>query len=243
MTNPVSGAWYLLRGLRLLLKPGVRAFVILPLLLNMAIFTGAIVAGMSYFDALLEQLQPALPDWLSWLRWLFWLLFLLATLLIAFFTFSLVANIVSAPFNGLLAEAVEAYLSGRRPQNAGGWRKAFKEFLPGVVAEIRKSGYLFLRYLLCLALFLIPGVQIAAPFILMLYSAWALAMEYMDYPMSNHGLHFPENRRQLAQRRLQSLGFGGAVMAATLVPVANFLVMPAAVAGATALWLEKYQTP
>ena len=35
-----------------------------------------------------------------------------------------------------------------------------------------------------------------------------------------------------------SLGFGAAVTAAMMVPVLNFLVMPAAVAGATLLWLD-----
>ena len=36
-----------------------------------------------------------------------------------------------------------------------------------------------------------------------------------------------------------SLGFGGAVMLATLIPLFNFLVMPVAVAGATALRVEQ----
>ncbi len=68
-----------------------------------------------------------------------------------------------------------------------------------------------------------------------------LAISYVDYPMGNHGLTFPEQRRQLGQRRYLALGFGGAVMCALAIPVVNFLVIPAAVAGATILWVERLE--
>ena len=40
---------------------------------------------------------------------------------------------------------------------------------------------------------------------------------------------------------LLALGFGGAVMVATAIPLVNFLVIPAAVAGATVLWVERLE--
>jgi CysZ protein len=39
--------------------------------------------------------------------------------------------------------------------------------------------------------------------------------------------------------RALSLGFGMAVMFSSMVPLINFVIMPAAVCGATALWLER----
>ena len=38
---------------------------------------------------------------------------------------------------------------------------------------------------------------------------------------------------------MTGLGFGMAVMTATLIPLVNFMVMPAAVAGAAAIWIER----
>jgi CysZ protein len=70
-----------------------------------------------------------------------------------------------------------------------------------------------------------------------------LAISYLDYPMANHGLSFPEQRRQLGQRRYLALGFGGATMFALAIPLVNFLVIPAAVAGATILWVERLESP
>jgi len=241
ITNPVSGAWYLIRGFSLLNKPGIRAYVIIPLLINISFFSAVIAVGMRYFDTFLDQLMPVLPDWLTWLSGIFWILFLIAALLIAFYTFSLIANIFSAPFNGLLAEAVEEYLTGRKPELAGGWKKAFTDLVPSMLAEFKKTLYFAAWALLFALFFIIPVVQIIAPFIWMLYTAWALALEYLDYPMANHGYKFPDNKNKMSKRLLQSLGFGLSTSVATLIPIANFLVMPASVAGATALWVEKFQ--
>ena len=90
-----------------------------------------------------------------------------------------------------------------------------------------------------LVLFLIPGINVVAPIVWMAVGAWMLAVTYVDYPMANHGNDFDELRARLRERRLLSLGFGGAVMAALAVPVLNFLVIPCAVAGATAMWVEQ----
>lgn len=88
-------------------------------------------------------------------------------------------------------------------------------------------------------LFLIPGINVAAPFIWALFSAWMLAIEYLDYPMANHALHFATQRRILRGNRLLAYGFGGGTLLLTMIPVLNFIAMPAAVAGATALWVEE----
>ena len=90
-----------------------------------------------------------------------------------------------------------------------------------------------------LVLLLIP---LTAPFAAVLWlvlGAWLLAIEYADFPMANHGLGFAEQRGILRARRMLSLGFGGAVLAMLLVPFLNFLVIPSAVAGAAALWVEQ----
>jgi CysZ protein len=70
-----------------------------------------------------------------------------------------------------------------------------------------------------------------------------LAIDYHDYPMGNHQILFSEQRDTLKQHRLLVLGFGGATLAATMVPLINFIVIPAAVAGATALYLERVKLP
>nr|MBP8024433.1 EI24 domain-containing protein [Chromatiaceae bacterium] len=70
--------------------------------------------------------------------------------------------------------------------------------------------------------------------------AWILALEYLDYPMGNQGLGAREIRRRLRGRPVLSLGFGAATVVLTMIPLVNFIAMPSAVAGATALWVKEF---
>ena len=238
--NPLSGALYLLRGAAIVARPGIRRYAAVPLLINASLFAALIWIGASWLAGFVESM---IPDWLggeftSWVLAPILALYVTAVLVAGFFTFNLVANLVAAPFNGLLAEAVERHLTGRRPPS-GGWRALVAGLGAAFATEARKLGYVALRTLPLLVLFLIPGVNAVAPFLWLLLGAWMLAVAYLDYPMANHGIGFAEQRRRLRGRRLLGLGFGGAVMAALAVPVLNFLVIPCAVAGATAMWVEQ----
>jgi CysZ protein len=235
--NPFSGAIYFLRGVRLIFAPGIRPYVVVPLLVNVVLFSAILYFGTGQFQDLLDWL---LPNWLDWLRFLLLPLFFLIALIIVFFTFSLLGNLIAAPFNGLLAEAVECHITGV-PIPSGGFKKMMLELGRTMVSELRKLAYIALWGIPALILFVIPGLNLAAPFIWMLFGAWMLAISYVDYPMGNHGLTFPEQRRQLGQRRYLALGFGAAVMFAIAIPLVNFLVIPAAVAGATILWVERLE--
>ena len=64
---------------------------------------------------------------------------------------------------------------------------------------------------------------------------------HADYPMANNNLDFKAQHARLKASRLTSLGFGGGTTLLMMVPVLNFLAMPAAVAGATVYWHEHLQ--
>ena len=237
--NPLSGALYFLRGFTIVTRPGIRPYVIVPLLINTVLFALLIAFGASWLGDAVERM---LPDWLDFLGWVLVPAFVFAALIAGFFTFNLVANFIAAPFNGLLAEAVERHLTGRPPPSAGGGWRAFLMGLGATfAAEVRKLAYVAVRSLPLLVLFLIPGINVVAPIVWMAVGAWMLAVTYVDYPMANHGIGFDALRARLRGRRLLSLGFGGAALAALAVPVLNFLVIPCAVAGATAMWVEQLE--
>ena len=101
--------------------------------------------------------------------------------------------------------------------------------------------YVLPRMLALGLLFFIPGIQVLAPFLWVAFSAWMLAVSYADFPMGNHGIRFRDQRTRLGQKRLLSLGFGAAVMFGITIPFVNFLMIPAAVAGATAMWVKDFR--
>lgn len=239
LTKPFIGIGYFIKGLKLLTAPGIKRYVIIPLTVNFFVFGLLIWAMTDQFGTLLDTWLPTLPNWLAWLNWLIWVVFVLAVALVLFFSFSIVANIIAAPFNGLLAEAIERHLTGFEPPGGEGFFKALRDAPSAIMDELRKLGYFAAWSIPLLILFWIPGINLAAPFLWAVFSAWMLAVEYTDYPMGNHGLKSMQQRQLLRQNRLTSLGFGGIVLMATMTPVLNFLIMPAAVAGATVYWTKK----
>jgi CysZ protein len=239
MKDAIKGFGYFREGLRLLRQPGLRRYVAVPLLASTLLFSAAIAAVYYWSDVLMDWLLGYLPGWLDWLRYLLWPLIALTGLLVVFYSFTILTNLVAAPFNGLLAEAVERHLTGRSLEDIGGWKALLRDVLPSLLSELRKLLYFILRAIPLGLLFLIPGINLAAPLLWLLFSAWMLAVEYIDYPMANHLLHFKEQRGCLRRRRLLAFGFGGGSLLMTLIPVLNFLAMPASVAGATALWVHE----
>ena len=227
---PLRGAAYLWRGFKLINQEGLRRYVISPLIINIVLFGGAIWYGADKFESLIDGL---LPSWLDWLRWLLWPLFAVTILAAIFYTFTIIANLISSPFNSLLAAKVE-----RRLLPDSSTLETSFSFLESFSHEIKKIMFLIGWAIPLALLFLIPGLNLVAPFAWLIFSAWMLALEYCDYPMGNHGIPFHEQRSTLRRQGLLNLGFGGATLIATSIPILNLFTIPAAVAGATALWIE-----
>lgn len=242
MRDFLTGLSAVLEGLRLIRQPALRRFAVVPLLVNSVLFTVLLFVAVNGFDRLVDQLLGVLPDWLHWLQYLLWPLFALATLLILIYSFTLLANLIAAPFNGMLAEATERHLTGQSLEQIGNWRALLRDIGPSLLSELHKLGYFAARALPLLLLFVVPLLNFAAPILWTVFSAWMIAAEFVDYPMGNHGLKFHAQRPRLQGRRLLMLGFGLGVFGLMLIPVANFVAMPAAVAGATALWVRELRT-
>lgn len=219
---------YLLRGLRMLAAPGLRRFVWAPLLVNLMLYGAALFAGIRYFSVFMQWLLPA---WLGFLAWVLWPIFALAFILVMYFTFTVVANLIGSPFYGRLAEKTLAAVRGEEP--ALSEESMGKAVLVGVATEVKRLGYFVARAIPLLILFAVPGVNLVAPFLWMAFNAWFLALEYLAYPMELKGVGFERQREMANRMRTGVFGFGGAAMLGLAVPGLNILIPPAAVVGAT----------
>lgn len=231
MTSFIKGITDCLQGFNLILKPGIRRFVLVPLLVNIVLFTGAI---FMLWRQLEHWLQDLLPGWLAWLEWLIVPLFTATMLLLVFYGFTLVANLIAAPFNSLLAARIENRLTGSTPADTSG-ESLWKLALRTTASEVRKLFYFAIWLIPLTIITFIPGLNIIAPLCWFIYAAWSFSLEYMDYPLANHGQLFTEIRQHNRKHRMRSLGFGTGVFVLTSIPFINFLAMPVAVAGATRL--------
>lgn len=237
-----SGLGYFLAGAKLIVQPGLRQFVLLPLLANIILFSLALWAAVYQIGNLNHWLENGLPHWLSWLSWLIWPLAILALLLCMAILFGTLANWIAAPFNGLLAERVEQHLTGQALPDTS--LTALIKDLPRIFKrEWLKFKYYLPKALGCLVLFFIPVLgQTLAPVLWFVFGAWMMSIQYCDYPFDNHKIPFNTMRQALGRQRISSLGFGAVVTLFATVPLLNLVVMPIAVCGATVMWVEQHRT-
>lgn len=229
MISFTKGLFDCLGGFGLIFRPGIKRFVLLPLLVNIALFSVATKLLFDHLDSWLEQL---LPDFLSLLEWLIWPLFALAMSLIVFYSFTIFANLIAAPFNSLLSSRIEASLTGRAPEVIDPVR-LLKLTQRTIRSEVQKLLYA-IRWFIPLTIFtLIPFINVISPLLWMLFAAWFFALEYHEYPLANRGLFFDEVRTFNRENRMRSLGLGTGIFLITSIPLLNLLAMPVAVTAAT----------
>ncbi|MBK8288292.1 MAG: sulfate transporter CysZ [Cellvibrionales bacterium] len=237
--SQASSLEYLREGFRLLWHPELRGYVVIPLLINTLVFGGLFWFSLHAIGLAIQAAVDWLPDWLDWLRWVMWPVSVLLVSVVVMYAFSTLANLLAAPFNGLLAEKAEELLTGQSVNSKETLWVAIKQVPRIFMKELHKLGFQIKWVVLLLIISLVPGVNLLAPLLWFCFSAWMTALEYCDYPMDNHQFSFPQVREEAAQHRWPCFSFGAVVMAGNMVPVLNLLMMPAAVCGATLLWVER----
>ncbi|WP_312952207.1 sulfate transporter CysZ [Superficieibacter sp.] len=236
-----SGLYYFSQGWKLISLPGIRRYVFMPLLINVLLMGGAFWWLFTRLDTWIPALLSYVPDWLQWLSYVIWPLAVISILLVFGYLFSTLTNWIAAPFNGLLAEQLEARLTGATPPD-GGIMGIMKDLPRIMKREWQKLAWYLPRAVLLLILYFIPGVgQTVAPILWFLFSAWMMSIQYCDYPFDNHKVPFRTMRGALRTRKMTNMQFGMIVNLFTMIPVLNLFIMPVAVCGATALWVDEYR--
>jgi CysZ protein len=236
--SPLSAFAYPFRGLRLILRPGFRRYAAFPLLINVALFAGLGSLLFGQLDGWVDALLPP-GGWHDYVRWLVWPLAVAAFLLVGYFGFMLVGNVVAAPFNDLLAARVLA-TRGASGDRGGGGGLSLRGTLASFGDELRKLGFVAARALPALVLFVFPGVNVVAPAVWFVVASVLLAYEYLEFPFAKAGTRFADQRQVLRHDALATLGFGAGVSALMLIPGLNLAAIPASVAGACLLWTERW---
>lgn len=242
ISNPLTGATYFINGLKLINTNGIRRYVVIPLSINIIIFSLGLWFAFSQFSTFIDWALSSLPNWLSWLEWIMWPLFSLTFYGLVFFSFSILANILAAPFNGPLAAAVERKLTNSFDLDNKTLLEEAKFAVSNELVKIKYSLFLMMPLaFLSLISFAFPLISPVVALLWMVYTVWIFTLEYADFPMANHGIAFRHIREKLSEKRFLSLGFGSMVMIATLIPFVNFLAIPVAVAGATKMYVEEFK--
>lgn len=222
--NPVVAIGYFFKGIHLLMNSPLRTFVLMPVLINIVLYSAALLLGYYYIADLINQF---IPSWLLWLSWMLWPMFFVSFFIAGLFSFTVVANLLASPFYGKLSAKTLVLINGSTED-------APEQPLTKVIhAELNRAGYLLSRAIPLMILSFIPGINVLAPVLWALFGAWGMALEYMAYPMENAGVLFEEQKTLLQRIRFGALGFGGMAALGLALPIVNIIIAPAAVVGAT----------
>lgn len=247
--NPLYAIQCFFKGLSWLGKAPLRKFLLIPILINLLLYSVALVLGYFYLSDVINSL---IPGWLHWLSWLLWPLFFICFIVVGFFSFTILANLIASPFYGKLSEkTLELIVAAEASQNEDKGKDSDSDtdedtentspepdaaalnWQHVMLGELRRIGYLVKWILVLLIISIIPGLNLLAPLLWVIFGAWGCALEFFTYPLENKGLLFPEQKSLVASVRLGALSFGGVVLLGLGLPVLNLLVGPAAVIAAT----------
>ena len=222
--NPLLAIQSLAKGASLLGHKQLRKYILIPIAINLVLFSSMLYLGYHYVGVLITQF---IPGWLLWLDWLIYPLFFISFFVAGFFTFTLIANLIASPFYGGLAAKTQHLLddqSGEIQEQA---------ILSVLGSELKRMGYLLSRAIPIVIISIIPGVNLIAPILWGLFGAWGISLEYFAYPLENEGVLFSEQRQALKSIRVGALSFGAMILFALMIPVLNIFIPPIAVISAT----------
>ena len=242
-------------GFSLARRPGLRPYMVVPLVANVILFSicGYLVVHYAYAWISTMTTSVHLWSWLSWaenfindvlsvLKWFLFTAIILLALFLMSSTFTMIAHLLISPFIGILGEKAEKELhTPRFPQHSIAqiaWRTTKR--------ELRKLIYWLVRALglavITLILYFIPLVNAATPVIWFLFGSWVLALQYIDVPADNNGRSFDDVLKLMRSHRAAVMGFGAVIMLVTSIPVVNLFVIPVAVCGGVVFWVRKFET-
>lgn len=242
MTNkhPVTGFDFLTQGFSIIFKPGLKRFVFIPIAINVVVYALLLWFGYHYVHKFISWFDHFLPHWLNWLNYILWPIFIVTGIIFLVYSFTIVANIIGAPFNSFLSEKIELMETGKTYESSG-WQDALKEIPRATRREWSKIKYYLPKAIILLILSFIPGINAIAGILWFVFGSWMMAVQYLDYPMDNHRIPFNEMIIKLRNNFFSNLIFGACALIASLIPVINLIAMPASVAGGTLKYLSEHE--
>lgn len=219
-------------GLKLALSKDCRAYVIVPILINVVLLAAGSYFVHLYITELVDVYVDKLPEFFHFLSVVISVLVYAALAVVFCIIFSTVAIFIASPFYGLLSQKVELKLFGTQG-NDDGFLDIIKDLPRIIIRQLQILLYVIPRFLLCLILFIIPVINAIAPAIAFLFLAVTMVIQFTDFAFDNHKIPFKQMKKSLQEQPLVSLLFGAAVGLGMSVPILNLIVPPAAVCAGT----------
>jgi CysZ protein len=234
------------RGMRMLGRgfamyvthPRLLLLGLIPALIAFLVLLAAFVALIVFIDDIGTWVTSWFADdWSSGARTAFRLLFEVAVVIgavwLAVLTYTALTLLIGDPFYEQISMKIDERLGGASGLRELPWYRTLPR---NAVDSLRLVVLGIVLAVPTLLVGLIPLVgQVAAPILGLLIGGWLLSVELTGIPFNRRGLFLSKRRAVLRRHRSLAMGFGIPVAVLLLIPFANIVVVPAAIAGATLL--------
>jgi CysZ protein len=207
--------------------------VAIPAVINIFMFIAITALLLFNADWFMFFDEPSKGSWTYWglivLWWIYKVILYPLLLIVSYFLTLMLAGIVASPFNEVLSERAEHRMMGEVVPSEEGWKALVVGGAKGV-AQAAATG--IPRVILVGLLSLIPGV---GPIIGAIVASYFIALEYTDYAFERRKYGFRQKLRTVWKHRRMAMGFGLGMDLLLIIPFVNFLAIPIAVVGGTAV--------
>lgn len=215
-------------------QPGFKKYLIGPIVINILVFLLIWFGAIHCFNHWVATLKHHLPHYLQWLSTIVWWGFVVLLIIISGYFFSLIAGIIGAPFYGLLAEKTQVEHT-HKAISPMSWNE-YLMLIPRTFSRVWQwIIYALPRFILVLLITLIPGLNMISGVVWLIFGAWMITIQTMDYALELHELPFKHGPRLLKHQPKYWMGLGLTTQVLMWIPIINLIALPIAVIGATCM--------
>lgn len=230
------GASSPMAGMRFLRDyPSLLGSFVIPVLINTLVYSAGAYLFFTNLGPLLHGVLGEAQVW--YMKMLFYAAGLVlgaVFALVLVFTFTAVGMIVAGPFLERISQKVDEIRLGFDPAPPS--ESFFKDIVVSCVSQIKKLMVFLAIQAACLVIYLAPIIgPLVAPPVQITVSFLFLAWEFWDFPMDRRKMDFAAKKAFIREHAAAALAFGAVCFCYLFVPLLNFVLMPASVAGATIL--------
>lgn len=234
----VRGLTAPLRALKLLRREKrLRRIAAMPLLINIILFAMGVPLVVWLVVNGIGDMLPETGALQGALRLALQIIAAAAIVVGSVFIFVIVGNIIAAPFNSKLSQAVEEIQTGRPAVDETGIVTSTGR---SIITAIGRLFIFILLYPPIMATALIPVVgPVLYPVLGVIYGSFVLSLDFTDPTFERHIARFRDKVGFIRRRKALYLGFGLTAVGIAFVPFLNLLFLPIEVVAAAMLFLEE----
>lgn len=221
--------------------PVLIKYSIAPMMINLVIYGSVFFFTYKWLIGTLGNWigvnTPGASIWIQFLHIVLLVFGFLLLLFVCYLLFTILGNLVTAPFNEEISQRVEEIVAKDvTGHKMGFWEDAYIS----IKGEAEKLlFYLFFLFLILL-LNLIPVIgNVTSAIIGMVFSFFYNALDFLDYPMTRKKMKFRQKLRVTRSGKLLTYGFGCSAFLLMFLPIVNVFMKPILVVAGTSLYYEK----